>query len=177
MGQSGSKCSITPLFCYIFIGKSVYCDCAWHGEYLGRIYQKWKILTLVHVFAHNSKSILTQSASFSYAGTHISIPGHRTMYKLFFFFMVMDSWTIWHIFEKIGSTCFFRPCIYKYNFQPFDLQGPITWEPKGAIKKEVSFYNPDFFPTATQSTASQQLAAPKIESWWAVAFSKKPYVG
>ncbi len=71
MGRSGSKCSITPLFCHIFIGKSVYWDCAWYNEYLGRIYQKWNILTLVHVFAHNSKSILPQSASFSHAGTHL----------------------------------------------------------------------------------------------------------
>ena len=29
------------------------------------------MLTLVHVFAHNSKSILPQSASFSHAGTQI----------------------------------------------------------------------------------------------------------
>ena len=43
MGQSGSKGSITLLFCHIFIGKSVYCDCTWYDEYLGRIYQKWKI--------------------------------------------------------------------------------------------------------------------------------------
>ncbi len=75
MGQSGGKCSLTPLFCHIFIGKSVYCDCAWYDDYFGRIYQKWKILTLVHIFAHNSKSILPQSASFSHAGTHMCTLG------------------------------------------------------------------------------------------------------
>ncbi len=72
MGESGSKCSITHLFCHIFIGKSVYCDCAWYEEYLGRIYQNLKKLTLFHVFAHNSKSILPQSASFGHAGTHFT---------------------------------------------------------------------------------------------------------
>ncbi len=60
----------TPFLPY-FHWKSVYCDCAWYDEYLGSIYQKWKILTLVYVFAHKSKSILPQSASFSQAGTHI----------------------------------------------------------------------------------------------------------
>ena len=57
MAQSRSKCSKTPLFGHIFIGKGV-CDSAWHGEDLGRIHtiKKRKSLTLVHVSAHNSKT-------------------------------------------------------------------------------------------------------------------------
>ncbi len=39
---------------------------------LGRIYQNEKF-ALVHVFAHNSKSILLQSASFSHTGTHMIV--------------------------------------------------------------------------------------------------------
>ncbi len=43
------------------------------GMILERIYQKRKLLTLAHIFAYNSKSILPQRASFSHAGTHINI--------------------------------------------------------------------------------------------------------
>ncbi len=61
----------TSFLSYFHWQKSV-CDyCVWYDKYLGRIYQKLKILTLVHVFAHNSKSILPQSASFSHAETQM----------------------------------------------------------------------------------------------------------
>ena len=44
--------------------------CAWYDKYFGRIYKKWKILILAHIFACNSKLIFPQRASFSHAGTH-----------------------------------------------------------------------------------------------------------
>ncbi len=69
--QSRSKCFITPLSFHIFTEKSV-CDyCVWYDEYLGRIYQKFKILALAHILASHSKSVLPQRASFSLAGTHL----------------------------------------------------------------------------------------------------------
>ena len=71
MGQTRSKYSITPLSFHIFMQKSN-CDYwAWYDKYFGRINQKWKILTLAHIFAYNSKSILPQRASFSHAGTQM----------------------------------------------------------------------------------------------------------
>ena len=69
IGQSRIKCSITPFFFHIFIEKSDCHDWVWYDKYLERIYQKWKILTLAHIFAYNSKSILPQRASYSRAGT------------------------------------------------------------------------------------------------------------
>ncbi len=71
VGQSRIKCSITTLFFHNFIEKSACRDWVWYDEYLESIYQKWKILTLAHIFAYNSKSSLPQRASFSHAGTHI----------------------------------------------------------------------------------------------------------
>ena len=60
--------------------KSVCHDCVWYGEYLGRIYQKFKFVTLAHIFAYNSKSILPQSASFIHAGTQM-IPSRWCVHK------------------------------------------------------------------------------------------------
>ncbi len=42
MGQSRRKCSITPLFCHIFIAKSVCYDCVWYNEDIERICKKIK---------------------------------------------------------------------------------------------------------------------------------------
>ena len=78
MGPSRSKCFITPLSFYIFIGKGVCHVCVWYDEYLWRIYQKWTIFTLAHIFAYNSKSTLPQRASFSHAETHIVLKQTKT---------------------------------------------------------------------------------------------------
>ncbi len=47
-------------------------DLLWFDEHLRRIYQEWKslILTLVHIFADCSKSVLPQRSSYSHAGTN-----------------------------------------------------------------------------------------------------------
>ena len=60
----------TSFFFHIIIEKNVCHDCVWYDEDLERIYQKLKILTLGHIFAYNSKSILPQRASFSHSGAH-----------------------------------------------------------------------------------------------------------
>ncbi len=44
----------------------------------------------------------------------ISIPGHWTRYKVFFFLMVLGSWTIWHHFRENRRYLVFRP-LYKYS--------------------------------------------------------------
>ncbi len=59
------------IFSSRFSLKSACHDCVWYDEDLERIYQKQKILTLVHIFACNSKSISLQRASFTHAGTYI----------------------------------------------------------------------------------------------------------
>ena len=71
MSQSRRKCSITLTFFHIFIEKGACNDFVWYDEHLGRRYQKWKILTLIGIFAYNSKSILPQRASFRHAGTQM----------------------------------------------------------------------------------------------------------
>ncbi len=67
-----NKMSHNTSFLPQFHWKSVCHDWVWYDEYLERIYQKWKILTLAHIFAYiNSKSMLPQRASFSCAGIRI----------------------------------------------------------------------------------------------------------
>ncbi len=57
----------------MFIENSICHDCVLYEEYPGKIQQNCKILTLAHIFAYNSKSMLPQRASFSHAGTHMSM--------------------------------------------------------------------------------------------------------
>ena len=93
MGQSWRKYSKTRLFFQSFIEKSVCHDCFWYDEDLERIYQKWKILTLVHIFAYNSKSILPERASFSHAGIQM----------IYFFLLDGDIMVLWSYIQMSSS--------------------------------------------------------------------------
>ena len=67
-----TKCSIAHIFFHIFIKSLFFHDFVSYDEYLGRVYQIWKILTLVHIFADYSNPI-PQRASFIHAVTHMFI--------------------------------------------------------------------------------------------------------
>ncbi len=81
MDQSRWKCSTMGLSFQNFILISVCHDCVWYDEYLWTIYQKWKILKLGYIFAHNLKSVLLQRASFSHAGTHFSTHANLAFFE------------------------------------------------------------------------------------------------
>ncbi len=70
MGQSRSKCFITPLFFHVFIEKSV-CDyCVWYDEYLGRILSKIKNVDLGSYFG------LSTQNQFYHKEPHLVMLGH-----------------------------------------------------------------------------------------------------
>ncbi len=68
--------------------------------WIGRIYQKWKILTLVHVLALKSKSVLPQSASFSRAETHMWWSKFHFTWKKWYFSSLSNHFCNGYLHDK-----------------------------------------------------------------------------
>ena len=92
MGQSISTIfPNTPFLPYIHY-KGLCHEYVLYDEHLGRVYQKWKILTLIHILADYFKSILLQKSLIlscwdTYRKSHVAqyflffkVPWHLNMY-------------------------------------------------------------------------------------------------
>ncbi len=79
------------------------------------IYQKLQILTLIRIFACNSKSILQQRASFSYAGTRILLSSSKPL-------NIMDITAFTQTVMRIDTVAISEPSITLSSVESSNLR-------------------------------------------------------